>query len=186
MKKCQENPDDRFAYALEFTDGLRDNPRFPTELIDAVQDGLIDLLQRRPDYGQTRGAVIALGLRQVSWRIKDWQRKRMDADGELKAHPSVAQSLDKETIGIDGEGGNLYGAVTNGSAHDPLEVVLGREELREVIDRAREDGLNTLRVVQATIWGLSPQELADAQGAKVNTVHQRYSRFLARHPRESR
>ena len=186
MDKCQDNSDNRFSYALEFIEGLRGNPRFPTELIDAVQDGLIDLLQRRPDFGQTKGAVVALGRRQLSWRITDWQRKRMGADGELKAHPAAARSLDSETIGVSGEGGNLYGRVENGSAHDPLEVVLGREELREVIDRAREDGQNTLRVVQAEIWGLSPQELAEAQGAKVNTVHQWRSRFVARHPREPR
>lgn len=178
--------DRRFAHALEFIEGVRaSRPELPTELVDSVQDGLVDLLRKRPEYGGTRAAVFALGRKQLVWRIKDWQRKRLDPDGGVRDHPSAARSLDREFIGIDGEGRNLYGSTANRSAHDPERLYLVRQEFAELLARAREDGPNTLRMIQAEILGMTTRELAASLEVEVNTIHQWKSRFRARRRRES-
>ncbi len=186
INKKKRPEEARFTHALEFIEVIRDTrPELPTELVDSVLDGLVDLLRNRPEYGQSRAAVFALGRKQLGWRIKDWQRKRMEADGEMKSHPSAARSLDRQFTGVDGEGGNLYSSVRNGSAHDPERIYLAKEELGEIIERAEQDGLNTLRTIVAEMYGLTPRELAEAHGARVNTVHQWRCRFVGRYPKES-
>jgi DNA-directed RNA polymerase specialized sigma24 family protein len=171
------NRDKRLRQALEFCRTLERRRNLPVEVLDSVRDDLVDLLEERSDLGNTKGAVFALGRRILGWRIADSMRSRMTPDGEMRAHPAAATSLDAEFVHVDGEGGSLYGSIADHGACDPERVVLVREELGEIIRHAVEEGPRALAVIQGEMRGLTVREIAISHGVSENVVHKWGSRF---------
>lgn len=171
---------EHIRYVLEFCRTLERRRNVSIEVLDAVRDDLVDLLEERSELGNSRGAVFALGRRILGWRIADSMRSRMTPDGGPRAHPVAAASLDAEFVHVDGDGASLYGSVVDPGACDPERIVLVREELGEIIRHAVAEGPRALAVVQGELRGLTVKEIAVSHGVSENVVHKWGSRFRSR------
>lgn len=177
LNDIKHNDDQRLRHALEFCEKLERRSNLSVEVKDSVRDDLVDLLEKRSDLGNTRGAVFALGRRILGWRIADSMKTRLTPDGGRRAHPAAASSLDAEFVHVEGEGGSLYGSLVDHGARDPERIVLAREELGEIIRHAAGEGPRALAVLQGELQGLSVKEIAMSHGVSENVVHKWGSRL---------
>jgi hypothetical protein len=173
---------ERYGWIIEFLESTkRVRPDLPVEVVERVYDRLVDLLMRRSDMGQSRAAVFALGRKQLKWRTSDALRAVYTADGEWKATPSAALSLDQVLKSSDGDGSSALHDVVAAGGDDPVASrVLDRLELAEILATTDTEDEDTGRVVRGAMAGYSTKEIAEATGMKPNTVDQRRSRFVRR------
>lgn len=172
---------ERFGWVIEFLESAeRFRPDLPIGVIEEAYDRLVDLLTKRPDMGQTRAAVFALGRKQLGWRISDAMRAVYTSGGEWRATPAAAVSLDSAVGGGGGEGTPLKSLIAIGGDDPVASQVLDRLELQEILDEADLAGGGTGQVVRGAMAGYSTKEIAESTGMKANTVDQRRSRFVRR------
>jgi hypothetical protein len=173
---------ERYGWIVEFLESTeRVRTDLPADVVERAYDRLVDLLMRRSDMGQTRAAVFALGRKQLKWRTSDAVRAVYTADGEWKATPAAALSLDQALKGSDGDSASSLHDLVAAGGDDPVaERVLDRMELEDILATADAEGEETGRVVRGAMAGYSTKEIAEATGMKPNTVDQRRSRFVRR------
>lgn len=171
--------DARFVYALEWSNTVRRQGRFPDEVLDAAHDGLVDALLARSDLGAlcgapSRRAVFALGSQQIKWRHAEYLRRRRYPDGRPRLGPGAAASLDAPEPG--GTGRTLADRVAGPDDLD--ERIDIQERCRRLLEAIAAADPITGLVMAGYASGCGPKEIGAAIGMDENAVAQRKRRFL--------